>query len=73
MEPLAFRVDADAVLVRGVAHRPGCELVPTPLPADSRSIALGGVYRSDRCPGECPSCRPEFETLLSHQLATESR
>jgi len=68
MLPLGFRFDVDAVLLRGVAHRADCRLLPTPLPADALSLALGELHRSARCPGECPVCHPAFQTLLSFQL-----
>ena len=67
--PLGFRFDVDAVLLGGVAHRAECRLLPTLLPAVAISLAEGEVYSAERCPRECPDCRPPFETLLSYQLA----
>lgn len=66
--PLGFRFDVDAILLGGVAHRTDCRLLATPLPADALSVAPGDVYRSERCPRECPVCHPAFETLLSSQV-----
>jgi hypothetical protein len=66
--PLGFRFDVDAVLLRGLAHRADCRLLPTPLPAAALSVASGEAYSSERCPRECPVCRPAFETLLSFQM-----
>jgi hypothetical protein len=68
VQPLGFRFEVDAVLLDGIAHRPACRLVPALLPHDAMPIRAAGVYRSERCPRECPRCRPPFETLLSHQL-----
>ena len=68
MLPLGFRFDVDAVLADGVAHRGGCDQLPSPLPDGAVSVGAAGVHRADRCPRECPHCRPPFETLLSHQL-----
>jgi hypothetical protein len=66
--PLGFRFDVDAVIVEGVAHRADCDRVPRGLPNEAVSIPAAGVYRAEGCPRECPSCRPPFETLLTHQL-----
>jgi hypothetical protein len=66
--PLGFRFDADAVIVSGLAHRRGCRLLPARLPADAVAVAASGVYRSERCPRECPPLPASFETLLSYQL-----
>ena len=66
--PLGFRFDVDAVLVGGVAHRGGCDNVG-PASADGLiHVSAGSVHRAHRCPRECPRCRPEFETVLTHQL-----
>ena len=66
--PLGSRFDIDAVLVAGVAHRTGCDCVPRELPDLAVAIPAGGVHWAERCPRECPRCRPPFETLLSYQL-----
>jgi hypothetical protein len=66
--PLGFRFDVDAVILAGVAHRPSCRLLRAPLPPEATAVAASGVYRSERCPRECPHCRPRFETLLSYEL-----
>jgi hypothetical protein len=66
--PLGFRFDVDAVIVGHVAHRADCDRVPRRLPHDAISIPAAGVHRAERCPRECPRCRPPFETLLTHQL-----
>jgi hypothetical protein len=66
--PLGFRFEVDAVLVGGVAHRRDCDRLPRPLPPDAVSVSAAGVHRADRCPRECPQCRPPFETMLSYQL-----
>ena len=68
MLPLGFRFDADAVILGGVAHRRDCGQLPGELPGDAVAVTGAGVYRSERCPRECPFCRPPFETLLSYQL-----
>lgn len=73
MLPLGFSFEVDAVLLAGVAHRRDCRLLPSPLPADAIPIGPAGIYRSERCPRECPACRPPFETLLSYQLAISHR
>jgi hypothetical protein len=65
---LGFKFDVDAVIVSGVAHRPGCDLLPTPLPTTTTIVNASGVFRSEPCPRECPSCRPPFETMLTFQL-----
>jgi hypothetical protein len=66
--PLGFRFEVDAVIVGGVAHRSDCDRVPRELPHEAVSIPTAGVHRAERCPRECPICRPLFETLLTHQL-----
>jgi hypothetical protein len=66
--PLGFEFDVDAVIVSGVAHRTQCKLLPPRLPPTATAIGASGVYRSERCPRECPGCRPPFETLLTYQL-----
>jgi hypothetical protein len=66
--PLGFRFDVDAVLVGGVAHRKDCDRLRCPLPDDAVSVRAAGVHRAQRCPPECPKCRPPFETMLSYQL-----
>jgi len=66
--PLGFRFEVDAVLVGGVAHRKDCNRVKRPLPDDAVSVRAAGVHRAERCPRECPKCRPPFETMLSYQL-----
>jgi hypothetical protein len=68
VQPLGFRFDAEALIVDGVAHRRDCEIRPANLPDDAVAVAAAGIYRSERCPRECPLCRPSFETLLSYQL-----
>ena len=68
MLPLGFRFDVDAVIVAGVAHRADCEELPRDLPPGAVSLSAAGVHWADRCPRECPQCRPPFETLLTHQL-----
>jgi hypothetical protein len=65
---LGFRFDVDAVIVGDVAHRPACDRRTGPLPDEAISIPAMGVHRAERCPRECPRCRPPFETLLTHQL-----
>ena len=35
-------------------------------------IPAGGVHWAERCPRECPRCRPPFGTLLSSQLECSS-
>jgi hypothetical protein len=67
MLPLGFRFDVDAVLLGAVAHRPDCRLLPAPRLAVALTLTPGEVYSSERCPRECPLCRPSFETLLSFQ------
>jgi len=66
--PLGFKFDVDAVILDTVAHRPSCALLPAMLPPDATAVAASGVYRSERCPRECPHCRPPFLTLLSYEL-----
>jgi hypothetical protein len=66
--PLGFRFDVDAVLVDGIAHREDCDRVRHALSHDAVSVPAAGVYRAERCPRECPHCRPPFETMLSYQL-----
>jgi hypothetical protein len=66
--PLGLRFDVDAVLIGGVAHRSNCDRVAGVSAADVVYIFAGGVHRAERCPRECPRCRPPFETLLTHQL-----
>jgi hypothetical protein len=67
MQPLGFRFDVDSLIIDGTAHRTGCRLIPTLLPADAVRLASGDVYRFQRCPRAC-DCAPAFETLLSYQL-----
>jgi hypothetical protein len=66
--PLGFRFDVDAVLIGEVAHRAGCEQAAAASSADAVFVVAGDVHRAERCPRECPHCRPPFETLLTHQL-----
>jgi hypothetical protein len=66
--PLGFRFDVDAIVIAGVAHRSDCERVAGVAGADADYVLAGGVHRAERCPRECPYCRPPFETLLTHQL-----
>jgi hypothetical protein len=66
--PLEFRFDVDAVLVGGIAHRSDCERVAGVSAADVVHVFAGGVHRAERCPRECPRCRPPLATLLTHQL-----
>jgi hypothetical protein len=66
--PLGFRFDVDAVVIGGVAQRSGCQRVTDVSAADVVHVLAGGVHRAERCPRECPRCRPPFETLLTHQL-----
>jgi hypothetical protein len=66
--PLGFRFDVDAVIVGGVAHCQDCVDLPNTLPHDAVLVGVAGTYRAERCPRECPLCRPGFETLLSYQL-----
>jgi hypothetical protein len=66
--PLGFKLEVDAVIVGGVAHRAGCDRLPRTLPPDSVSVSAASVHRAERCPRECPGCRPPFATLLSSQL-----
>ena len=68
MLPLGFKFEVDAVIIDGFAHRRGCQRLPPELPPDVVSIPAAGVHLAERCPRECPSCRPPFETLLTHQL-----
>jgi hypothetical protein len=70
--PLGFRFDVDAVVVGGVAHRGDCDEIGEPFAGDAGHVFAGDVHRAQRCPGECPRCRPSFETLLTHQLAGQS-
>jgi hypothetical protein len=66
--PLGFRFDVDAVLVGGLAHRSDCEYAGRASADGAIYVSAGGVHRAERCPRECPRCRPAFETLLTHQL-----
>jgi hypothetical protein len=66
--PLGFRFDVDAVVVGGVAHRRDCDQIMDAFADDAVHVLAGGVQCSERCPRECPKCRPPFETLLTHQL-----
>ena len=66
--PLGFRFDVDAVLVEGVAHRSDCDYVHRTSADGAIHVSAGGVHMAERCPRECPRCRPEFATLLTHQL-----
>ena len=66
--PLGFPFDVDAVLLEGVAHRADRRLLQAPLPPGARSLGRSEVYCAERCPRECPVCRPAFETLLSFHL-----
>jgi hypothetical protein len=66
--PLGFRFDVDVVIIGGVAHGADCTELPRDLPPGAVSVSAAGVHRADRCPRECPRCRPPFETLLTHQL-----
>ena len=68
MLPLGFRFDVDAVIIGCTAHRTDCEDLPRDLPAGAAPVLAGGVHLAQRCPRECPRCRPLFETLLTHQL-----
>ncbi|MGZ4182947.1 MAG: hypothetical protein ACXVUL_19970 [Solirubrobacteraceae bacterium] len=68
MLPLGFKFDVDAVLVHDMAHRSDCRRPARPSPLDAVSIGAAGVHQAERCPRECPYCRPPFETLLSYQL-----
>lgn len=68
MLPLGFRFDVDAVIIGSIAHRTDCTELPRDLPADAAPVLAGGVHLAERCPNECPRCRPPFETLLTHQL-----
>ncbi len=68
MLPLAFRFDTDAVLIGEMAHRAARERLPVPLPGDAISVLADDVYLAERCPRECPRCRPGFETMLSYQF-----
>jgi hypothetical protein len=66
--PLGFRFDVDAVIIAGVAHCADCEELRRDLPQGAVSFSAAGVHWADRCPRECPRCRPPFGTLLTHQL-----
>jgi hypothetical protein len=66
--PLGFRFDVDAVIVEGVAHRVDCDRALRGLANEAIPVPAGGVHRAERCPRECASCRPPFETLLTYQL-----
>jgi hypothetical protein len=66
--PLGFRFDVDVILIAGVAHRSECERVAGISAADAVHVLAGDVHRAERCPRECPRCRPPFETLLTNQL-----
>jgi hypothetical protein len=66
--PLGFKFDLDTVLVHGIAHRSDRAHLPRPLRPDAVSVGAAGIYQAERCPRECPHCRPPFETLLSYQL-----
>jgi hypothetical protein len=63
-----FRFDVDAAVIGGVAHRSDCRHVVDATAEDVIHVFAGGVYLAEGCPRECPSCRPPFETLLTHQL-----
>jgi hypothetical protein len=65
---LGFRFDVDAVILGGIAHPADCTELPHDLPSSAVSVSGTGIHRADRCPRECPRCRPPFETLLTHQL-----
>jgi len=66
--PLGFRFEVDAVLIGAVAHRSDCRRIAADAAVDGVQIFAGGVHRAERCPRECPVCRPPFETLLTYQL-----
>jgi len=66
--PLGFRFDVDAVVVGGVAHCSDCDEIDDRFADDAAHVFAGDVHRAQRCPRECPRCRPSFETLLTHQL-----
>jgi hypothetical protein len=66
--PLGFRFDVDTIVIGGVAHRSDRERVGGIAAADAVRVFAGGFHRAERCPRECPHCRPPFETLLTHQL-----
>jgi hypothetical protein len=68
VRPLGFRFDVEAVLLDGIAHREDCDRLPPVLSHEAVLIPAAGVYRAERCPRECPKCRPSFETMLSYQL-----
>ena len=71
--PLGFRFDVDAVIVDGVAHRADCRGAAARPAAGCGRCPRGGVHQAERCPRECPSCRPPFETLLTYQLERSRR
>jgi hypothetical protein len=56
------------VLVGDVAHRKDWDRLQRPLPDGEVSVRAAWVHRAERCPWECPNCRPLFETMLSYQL-----
>jgi hypothetical protein len=66
--PLGFRFDVDAVVVGGVAHRSNCRHVADATAQDVIHLFTGRVHLAEGCPRESPTCRPPFETLLTHQL-----
>ena len=68
VRPLGFKFDVDAVLVYGIAHRENCDRLPSVLSREAVSVPAAGVFRAERCPRECPTCRPPFETMLGYQL-----
>jgi hypothetical protein len=68
VRPLGFRFDVDAVLVDGIAHREHCDRLPPVLSDEAVLVPAAGVFRAERCPRECPTCRPPFETMLGYQL-----
>ena len=57
----------------GVAHRADCDRVPRGLPAKRSRFPPAGVHRAERCPRECPTCRPPFETLLTYPARASGR
>ncbi len=67
--PLGFRFAVDAVIVGGVAHRTDCQHLANDSADDAVHVVFAdGIHRAERCPRECPACRPPFDTLLTHQL-----
>ncbi len=65
---LGFRFGVDAIVVGAVAHRSDCEHLANASADDAIHVFAGGVHRAERCPRECPTCRPPFDTLLTYQL-----